>query len=181
MQVSLHRRDRAGLFGPERLHRRDPFETHFYKLPRQLSCETGSTRISLRFTSPGTLGPLPWSDMETDPTAHEPRTSPPRKLSVDIAAKISGPGSKPGFLSVHLRCNDSYFWKPPQSIRGCSAEAGSRDPGIANRTDTPVGAGPPSLQETVLGLSHSNNSSGLPVTPSTFQSTFVPSPPVLIL
>ena len=38
-----------------------------------------------------------------------------------------------------------------------------------------------SLRKTVLGLSHSNNSSGFPVTPSTFQLTFVPSPPTLIL
>jgi hypothetical protein len=36
-------------------------------------------------------------------------------------------------------------------------------------------------RETVLGLSHSNNSSGLPATPSISRSTFVLSPPVPIL
>ena len=56
------------------------------------------------------------------------------KSSVEIAAKISGPGSESGFLGAHLRCNDSYFletamehsrmlwWKLVHGILGLSIE-----------------------------------------------------------
>ena len=34
---------------------------------------------------------------------------PPQKLSADIATRISGSGSRSGFLGVHLRPNDGDF------------------------------------------------------------------------
>jgi len=57
-----------------------------------------------------------------------------RKLSADIATKISGPGSESGFLGAHLRCHDGYFletamehsrmlwWKLVHGILGLSIE-----------------------------------------------------------